>query len=146
MDGKRLMNGVAKLTAVASLFLSACGSAASGPPPITLDETACDHCGMLVSDLAFAGSYRTEEGNARVFDDIGCLLRELPSSGARVYVHDYEGSGWLDGETAFFVRSKFLQTPMGGGIVAFPSRESAERHEGEILRLSDLKGLKGDSR
>jgi copper chaperone NosL len=139
MDQKRLMDGVARLLAVASLFLSACGPAASGPPPITLDETACDHCGMLVSDLAFAAAYRNEEGEARVFDDIGCLLRELPSP-ARVFVHDYETSEWLDGESAFFVRPESIQTPMGGGIVAFSSRESAERHAGEILRLSDLKG------
>jgi hypothetical protein len=34
-----------------------------------------------------------------------------------------------------------LQTPMGGGIVAFSSREAADRYEGEILRLGDLKGM-----
>jgi copper chaperone NosL len=94
---------------------------------------------MLVSDLAFAAAYRTEDGDARIFDEIGCLLRDLPSSGARVFVHDYETSEWLDGDAAFYVRSESIQTPMGGGIVAFSSRETAERHEGKILGLSDLK-------
>ena len=133
------MNGLPKLPAIASLFLWACGSAASGPPPIVLDQTPCAHCRMLVSDLAFAAAYRTEEGDARVFDEIGCLLQELPS-GARVFVHDFETSEWLEGEAAFYVRSDSIQTPMGGGIVAFSSREAASRHEGEILRLSDLNG------
>jgi copper chaperone NosL len=95
---------------------------------------------MLVSDLAFAAAYRTEEGEARVFDDIACLLRDLPSSGARVYVHDFATSEWLEGDAAFYVRSESIETPMGGGIIAFRSREEAERRDGEVLRLSDLKG------
>ncbi len=140
MDWKRLIVGLAGPAAIASLFLSDCGSTKSGPPSIVLDETPCAHCGMLVSDLAYAAAYRTEDGDDRVFDEIGCLLRELPSSGARVFVHDYETSEWLDGEAAFYVRSELIQTPMGGGIVAFSSRERAEGREGEILRLSDLKG------
>jgi copper chaperone NosL len=139
MEPKPLLAGLAKLVTVASLSLSACGSAASGPPPITLDETACAHCGMLVSDLAFASAYRTGEGDALVFDDLGCLLRELPSEGARVWVKDFETSEWLDAEAAFFVRSESIQTPMGGGIVAFSSREAAEGR-GEALRFSELKG------
>jgi copper chaperone NosL len=140
MDAKRFLDELPGLLAITSLFLASCGSAASGPPSIVLDETPCAHCGMLVSDLAFAAAYRIEDGDARVFDEIGCLLRELPSSGARVFVHDYQTSEWLDGDAAFFVRSESIQTPMGGGIVAFSSREAAEKYEGETLRLGDLKG------
>jgi copper chaperone NosL len=139
MDKKRIENGPKKLLAIASLFLSSCGSAASGPPPIVLDETACAHCGMLVSDLAFAAAYRAEGGDARVFDDFACLLRELPSAKVRVWVKDYETSEWLDAGSAFFVRSESIETPMGGGIVAFSSREAAEK-QGVVLRLSELKG------
>ena len=138
MERKPLLSGFPGLIAIASLSLSACGSAASGPPSIVLDETPCAHCGMLVSDLAFAAAYRTED-DARVFDDIGCLLRELPPSGARVWVKDYETSEWLDAGAAFFVRSESMETPMGGGIVAFGSREAAEKR-GAALRFSELKG------
>lgn len=139
MEPKPMLAGLAKLVAVASLSLSACGSAASGPPPITLDETACAHCGMLVSDLAFASAYRTERGDALVFDDLACLLQELPSEEARVWVKDYETSEWLDAEAAFFVRSESIETPMGGGIVAFSTREAAERR-GDVLLFPELKG------
>jgi copper chaperone NosL len=139
MVRKPMLAELAKLVAVASLSLSACGSAPSGPPKVILDETACAHCGMLVSDLAFASAYRTEAGDARVFDDLGCLLRELPSVGARIWVKDYETSEWLDAEAAFFVRSESIETPMGGGVVAFSTREAAERRGG-VLLFPELKG------
>jgi copper chaperone NosL len=94
---------------------------------------------MLVSDLVFAAAYRAEDGEARVFDDIGCLLNELPPSGARVFVHDFETSQWIDGGAAYFARTTSVQTPMGGGILAFSSREAAKKHGGEVLRFADLK-------
>jgi copper chaperone NosL len=140
MKREGLESRPARLLAIASLLFSACGSAASGPPSIVLDRTSCAGCGMLVSDLRFAAAYRTEEGEELVFDDIGCFLRNLPAAGAsRVWVKDYETSEWVDGETAFYVRSRAVETPMSGGIVAFASREAAERHEGELLRFADLK-------
>jgi len=139
MEQKPMLVGLRTLLAVALLSLSACGPAASGPPPVTLDETACAHCGMLVSDLAFAAAYRSEAGDARVFDDLRCLLRELPAEGARVWVKDYETSEWLDAEAAFFVRSESIETPMGGGIVAFSTREAAEIR-GDVLLFPELKG------
>jgi copper chaperone NosL len=139
MERKPMLTALRTLLAVASLSLSACGSAASGPPAIALDETACAHCGMLVSDLAFASAYRTPAGDALVFDDLGCLLRARPSEGARVWVKDYETSEWLDAEAAYFVRSQSIETPMGGGIVAFSTREAAQER-GAVLRFPELKG------
>jgi copper chaperone NosL len=137
MNGTELLFGT--LAAIASLFVSSCGPASSLPPPIALDETACDHCGMLVSDLNFAAAYRTEDGEGRVFDDVGCMLEELPASGARTWVKDFDSSEWLDAEAAFFVRSPSISTPMGSGIVAFAAIEAA-RERGDVLRFSDLKG------
>jgi copper chaperone NosL len=126
--------------AAAVPLLAACGAAETGPPAIVLDQTPCAHCRMLVSDLAYAAAFRTREGEERVFDEIGCMLRELPAAGARVFVHDYETSQWLEGEKAFFLRSESIQTPMGGGIVAFSSRAAAEKYEGQILPLARLQG------
>jgi copper chaperone NosL len=121
------------------LLAGACGAFEPGPPAVFLDATACAHCRMLVSDLAFPAAFRTAQGEERVFDEIGCMLEELPQ-GARVWVKDFETSEWLDGESAIFLRTQSLRTPMGGGIVAFSSRERAETHEGEILTFDRLKG------
>jgi copper chaperone NosL len=123
-----------------AILLTACPAAKTGPPAIVLDSTPCAHCRMLVSDLAYAAAFRTADGEERVFDEIGCMLRALPATGARVWVHDFDTSSWIDGEKAFFLRSGSLETPMGGGIVAFSSREAAEKYDGEILTLSRLQG------
>jgi copper chaperone NosL len=125
---------------VAVFLLTVCRAAETGPPAIVLDSTPCAHCRMLVSDLAYAAAFRTAEGEERVFDEIGCMLRELPEAGAQVWVHDFDTSSWIDGEKAFFLRSESLETPMDGGIVAFSSWEAAAKHEGEILSLARLQG------
>lgn len=139
MTRGRRAGGLIRST-VGLCFLLACGASESGPPAIVLDATSCAHCRMLVSELAYAAAFRSAGGEERVFDEIGCLLTELPAVGARVWVHDYETSEWLEGEEAFFVRSESIRTPMGGGIVAFSSRERAERYQGEVLSLARLQG------
>ena len=128
----------AVLVAVA-LLAAACSAKAAGPPEIVVDTTACSHCRMLISEPVYAAAYRAHGQEPRVFDEIGCMLEELPA-GARVWVKDFETSEWLDGESAIFLRTESLHTPMGGGIVAFSSRERAEKHEGEILTFDRLKG------
>jgi copper chaperone NosL len=137
MSEERLAGGLG----AAVILLAACSAVETGPPAIVLDVTPCAHCRMLVSDLAFAAAFRTAEGEEWVFDEIGCMLRELPAVGARVWVHDFETEEWLDGEKAIFLRSESIETPMGGGIVAFSTREAAERYEGEILPLTRLQGV-----
>jgi nitrous oxide reductase accessory protein NosL len=116
-----------------------CGGRASGPPVIELDRTACDTCGMLISEPRFAAGYRVGRHTA-VFDDIGCLLRALDGEGlatatnggasdeptAEVWLLEENGS-WLTAADAVFVRSTELATPMGGGIQAFGDRAEAER-------------------
>src|SRR5262245_4849990 len=78
------------LLAVASSI--ACGLRADGPPDIQVDRTACSHCGMLISELAYAAAYRAPGADPRVFDDIGCLLeaarREPARSSLRFWFRD----------------------------------------------------------
>ena len=62
------------IVAFVTLALSACGAKADGPPHIEVDRTPCAHCGMLISEPVFAAAYRAPGSEARVFDDIGCLL------------------------------------------------------------------------
>ena len=70
----------------------ACGVRADGPPDIQVDRTACSHCGMLVSEPAYAAAYRAPGADPRVFDDIGCLLetaqKEPDASSLRFWFQD----------------------------------------------------------
>ena len=123
-----------------AIWMAACATRADGPPEIVVDRTACSHCGMLISEPAYAAAFRTDDGSERVFDDIGCLLaavRKSPVAGGRFWFHAADGSGWVDGASAVFVKSHALRTPMGGGIIAVRTRaaadEAARRHEGSIV-------------
>lgn len=125
----------------------ACGVKADGPPGIVVDRTPCAHCGMLVSEPAFAAAYRRDGSDARIFDDVGCLLNAISGEAnperVRFWFHDAATAVWIDRTEAVFVRSARLRTPMSGGIVAYRGRAAAERgasqHEGVIVgALDDL--------
>jgi hypothetical protein len=106
---------------------------------------------MLVSEPLFAAASRDRDGVVRVFDDIGCLRKAHGPNDARsttFWFHDRDGS-WVDGRQASFVESTSLQTPMGGGFLAFRHRAAAEaeaaaRHGRIIASLDELLRDAGD--
>lgn len=123
---------VRRALAALALLLSAglaCSARVDGPPHLEEDRTACSHCGMLVSERMFAAGYRMPGGEARVFDDIGCLLeavRAEPGAAAlEFWFHDAVSREWMEGRRAVFVRSPTLNTPMAGGMVAYADADAA---------------------
>ncbi len=85
---------------------------------------------MLVSEMTFAAASRDQQGMVRVFDDIGCLRKAHGRATARAttfWFHDARDGSWIDGRQASFVESPTLQTPMGGGFLAYRDRAVAER-------------------
>jgi copper chaperone NosL len=100
---------------------------------------------MIISEVRFAAAYLTRQGEWRLFDDLGDMLEFSKTSREDIsvfWVHDYESEAWLKAESAIFVESAELHTPMGYGIVALGHRERAERlaHQtsGEILSFAGL--------
>lgn len=120
------------------LVTAGCGIKADGPPEIVVDRTPCAHCGMLVSEPAFAAAYR-RDGSARIFDDIRCLLNDINGEAnperLRFWFHDAASGAWIASGEEVFVRSARFRTPMSGGIVAHRDRLAAER------AASDNEGL-----
>ena len=125
----------------------ACAAGADAPPQIEVDRTACAHCGMLISEPIYAAAYKAPDADARVFDDIACLLAAVSSTERgvmlRFWFQDAAGQGWIDGERAVFVKSPRLRTPMNGGIAAYRDRASAAKaateHGGRVLEgLNEL--------
>lgn len=132
------------MTVAASL---ACGVNADGPPAIEVDRTPCAYCGMLVSEPLFAAAYKAPGADARIFDDIACLVesatREANASALRFWFHDAATGHWIAGADASFVRSDRLRTPMAGGLVAYRGLTAAQRgaveHHGHVIRtFSDV--------
>lgn len=114
------------------ILLAACAAPTGEPQPpeIHYSEDICDACGMLISEPRFAAATVEADGAARKFDDIGDLLgfyADRPGVKVRAYfVHDYLSEKWLRAETAFFIVSPRIQTPMAHGIAAYADRAEAE--------------------
>ena len=129
------------LAGLAVLAAAGCGVRAEGPPEIVVDRTACGHCGMLISEPLYSAAYQAPDREARVFDDIGCLVaavRAETNPDLRMWFHDASHGEWIEGRDAIFVASPAFRTPMGDGLIAYGDRAAAEqaalRHRGEVVR------------
>lgn len=136
-------------------LLASCGEDRGlEPPAIRYGVDPCAQCGMIVSDERFAAAVIVETARGRheahAFDDIGCMMDYAAPDHDRIvahYVHDVEAPGWIDAETAWFLRSDQLHTPMAFGLASTGSRADAEalreRYPGDVL---DFTGLRASHR
>jgi len=105
--------------------------------------TPCVTCGMNIQDLRFACLRREKDGD-RPYDSIECLVKDAAGrtqDGERVYLADYDEQRLHDAESVWVVKGDF-PTPMGGGLAAFATlesaREVADRTHGHVGRLHEL--------
>lgn len=127
------------------LFLSACSQQ---PQEIFYGSDECEHCKMQISDERFATQMVTAKGKAIKFDAIECMnayasRSDVDTEGAKFWVSNYDDPGsWLDAETASFIRSEEIQSPMGESLLALESEEAAKDHlnqyPGDLLTWQEL--------
>lgn len=106
----------------------------------------CSSCRMAISQKQFAAEIFDAEESVYKFDDIACMLRFLNQrqvvKPAAVFVSDYETRKWIKGRSAMFVRTGKIETPMGGGMVAFSDgarADQAARHfESRVLQPDEI--------
>lgn len=132
-------------------LLAACSDAgaAEGPPEINYGRDICIECGMIIDDPRFAAAYRLEDGTERKFDDLGGLILYGRETGeletALVWVSDFDDEVFILAETAFFVPTAGVTSPMGHGILAFAERGRAEALaqslNGEVIEWQTVKVL-----
>ena len=121
------------------------------PPKIQLGIDACNECYMLINEEKYASAYVTTDGQIRVFDDIGCMLKHLEKTGEtplHMWVHHFLDARWLESDSAVFLKSPALETPMGYGIIAVGKPEQADSLkgvlQGDIMPFAELqKSLSG---
>lgn len=111
------------------VFAAACASGEVRPVPIENGDM-CSFCRMAISEKQFAAEIIAVDETVLKFDDIGCLLRYRKAGGdklqvAAIYFTDYDTRQWIKADSAVFVRSKNIKTPMGSGILAFADRVKA---------------------
>ncbi|GAB4580560.1 MAG: hypothetical protein Fur0022_33020 [Anaerolineales bacterium] len=135
------------------LFLIVLGAACSSgngdprPPELMLGSDVCEACGMVVSEARYAAATIIKSGHTHKFDDLAEMFifqANHPEDVVRAwFVHDYASEAWIRGETAFYVMSAEIRSPMGYGVVAFETREAAETYaadlsEAEIYSFDEL--------
>lgn len=137
---------------VAAALLAGCGEAPTlDAPDVRWGQDTCDVCGMILSDERFAGAVVTiEAGERRValFDDIGEMLaaqRRAPSPPKypqRLWVTDSDTKQWIDAESAHYLKSDQLHTPMGFGVAAYAdaqvARDAQEQWGGQVGSLAQI--------
>lgn len=141
-------NLIFSLLAVVLLTACAGSSGEPRPPEIQYGQDMCSACGMLISEARFASATLLNKGEARIFDDIGEMLvyhMDHPEEQVQAwFVHDYGSESWIRGESAFFVKSEAIKSPMGSGIVAFEKKADAEAFaaqvQGLIYSLDEIRG------
>jgi copper chaperone NosL len=133
-----------------SIYFAGCsGNNHNAPPELTLGRDACDNCFMLINEKNFAASLWQKNGEAKRFDDIGCMLQYLKKndvSTASVWVHDLNSGKPVQADRAFYAVSENLVTPMGFGIAAFEKNGSAQQYADQnktkVITFNQLKSTK----
>jgi copper chaperone NosL len=137
-----------KLALLGLLSIFAACAASEVKPVELLPEDVCASCKMAISERQFAAQHVTLDGEARKYDDLGCLLDDLkekpPQNVAAHFVMDFDTKQWVNADDAHFVRSAEIKSPMSGGIIAFKDQaraaEAAARFKGTQSRFGDLLG------
>jgi len=105
-----------------------------GPQTININKDNCAHCKMTIAEEHFAAEMITEKGRVYKFDDISCLFAFRKENEDKkmknAYVHYYPGSNELiPAETAFYIKSSELRSPMAGNIAAFKTEVEANEYK-----------------
>lgn len=143
----------AGLAGILAGFLVSCDrQELTGPPVLRLGRDQCAECGMIIMEDRCSSAVLAEIHGRRehlLYDDIGCMLDHLAGNARQTsvlerFVHDHASRSWLPASEACFLAADpvSLHTPMGTGLVAFATCDSAQAmrasHGGEVLDFAGI--------
>lgn len=135
MTPKRKMAAVTAVL-VTGLFLAGCNPK---PEKISFGKDNCAECKMTIMDSKFGGEIVTKKGKVYKFDDVHCVATFLKRRGVEMGdIHqtlftDYNNSAeFIKVNTAEFVVSSQLKSPMGGNAAAFKNSGEAGKKSAEM--------------
>ena len=118
------------------------------PEIINYGSDACNFCKMTIVDQQHAAQYVTNKGKQFKFDAIECMLNDLAEKSTNeihtFLVSDYGRPGSMaDAQTATYLISQEIKSPMGAFLSAFSSEESAKKTKqesgGKLYNWSSIK-------
>jgi copper chaperone NosL len=142
-SNKKIMHAI-----VASLIISLL-SCSGKPEPFTYGSDICADCSMTIMDPKFGAEIVTKKGRVYKFDDAHCVIeftkgnKIQPADIAQTVFIDYENNkNFLDVQSALFVVSPQLKSPMNSNAAAFSSKASADKiaaqTNGEVMNWEQL--------
>lgn len=139
-----------------ALFLLVCLAAVSSGAAEKPKPSTCKQCNMKIGDADKKYAVYVLEGiEPTAFNDIGCAViwynnecaMRQSAFDSNAIAHDFGTGEPVPAEKAVFVTGPGVKTPKGYGIVAFKSREQAEKfagglENGKVISYSELTALK----
>ncbi|HEX7366450.1 MAG TPA: nitrous oxide reductase accessory protein NosL [Pelobium sp.] len=128
------------------LLIAACGK--TEPEAIIYGKDVCEHCKMVIADEKYGAEIITNKGKIFKFDSAECLMDlvseqgKVDTSGAQLLVINFaKPATFIDGRTAFYLKDKQYQSPMGGNIAPFNNEMLADNNQlssdAEILTFNE---------
>jgi copper chaperone NosL len=112
---------------VLGILTVACAACAAGPEPIRWGTDTCEQCRMVLDDKRFGAELQVG-GRTYKFDGVDELGKYMVKHpGGTPYVVDAGNGTLVQASKAIFLASPDLRGPMGGHVVAFASKEDAQR-------------------
>ena len=120
--------------AYALVTLSSCNSE---PPAIIFGKDYCEFCKMTIMDKKFGAELINKKGKAIKFDSGECMVGYMNADKDfevnKTLIINYSNPGeLLDADKSFFLHGGDVNSPMGGQLAAFKTREDAEKIQKEL--------------
>ena len=138
-----------------SQFIIICGiiliinSCESKTDAIYYGQDECAFCTMKINDDKYSAKIKTTEGELHKFDSIECLTgfalvkNYMDDSEQSFMISDYNSPGnFIDAKKAIYIQNNEFRSPMGLNVMAFDSKENAEKfmneNGGELMIWNDI--------
>lgn len=107
------------------------------PKPIIYGSDACDFCKMNIVDQIHGAEIVTDKGKVYKFDAIECMIdfkNEMSKEQPQLFLtnHYHTPKELIFADSATFLISHNLPSPMGEFITAFKSKSAAEEAQKEL--------------
>ncbi|MFN8287975.1 MAG: nitrous oxide reductase accessory protein NosL [Chitinophagales bacterium] len=117
-----------------TLLLTSCNS---NPEPINYGKDLCTSCKMTIMDQKFGGELINDKGKIIKFDSGECMIAYRQADNdfkvAKQLVANYANPGELiEADKAFYLHGGEVNSPMGGNLAAFKTREEAEKFQKDL--------------
>ena len=123
-----------RIAAVAIFFTTLLASCSTQPVALDFGKDECSFCKMTVIDKKFGAEVISPKGKIFKFDSGECMFRflngEKEFKASQYLIVNYEDPGSLvDAEKAFYLMGGNINSPMGGKLAGFKTREAAEKFQ-----------------